>query len=67
METEKTLNTKNNLEEKGWNCRKQHYCIQTLLQNHSHQENMVLAQKQKYRSMEQYRKLENKFTHLWTL
>ena len=29
---------------------------QALLQSHSHQDNMVLAQRQKYRSMEQNRK-----------
>ena len=33
----------------------------------SHQDSMVLAQRQKYRSMEQYRKHRDKSTHLWTL
>ena len=32
----------------------------------SHQESMVLAQRQKYRSMEQNRKPNDKPTHLWT-
>jgi len=32
----------------------------------SHQASMVLAQRQKYRSMEQNRKPRDKFTHLWT-
>ena len=36
------------------------------LQSHSHQDSMVLAQRQKYRSMEQYRKPRDKSTHLWT-
>ena len=32
----------------------------------SHQDNMVLTQRQKYRSMEQNRKPRDKSTHLWT-
>ena len=32
----------------------------------SHQDSMILAQRQKYRSMEQNRKPRDKFTHLWT-
>ena len=39
---------------------------QALLQSHSHQDSMVLAQRQKYRSMEQNRKPRDKTTHLWT-
>ena len=35
-------------------------------QSHSHQDSMVLAQRQKYRSMEQNRKPRDKSTHLWT-
>ena len=31
-----------------------------------HQDSMVLAQRQKYRSMEQNRKPRDKSTHLWT-
>ena len=37
-----------------------------LLQSHSHQDSMVLAQRQKHRSMEQNRKLKDKSMHLWT-
>ena len=37
-----------------------------LLQNHSHQDSMVLAQRQTYRSMEQNRKPRDKSTHIWT-
>ena len=37
-----------------------------LLQNHSHQDSMVLAQRQKYRSMEQNINPRDKPTHLWT-
>ena len=39
---------------------------ETILQNHSHQDSMVLAQKQKYRSVEQNRKPRDESTHLWT-
>ena len=40
--------------------------LQTILQSYSHQDSMVLAQRQKYRSMEQNRKPRDKPTHLWT-
>ena len=40
--------------------------LQALLQSHSHQDSMVLAQRQKYRSMEQNRKPRDKSMHLWT-
>ena len=35
------------------------------LQSYSHQDSMVLAQKQKHRPMKQDRKPRNKLTHLW--
>ena len=37
-----------------------------LLQNYTHQDSIVLAQRQKYRSMEQNRKPRDKSMHLWT-
>ena len=37
-----------------------------LLQSYSHQDSMVMAQRQKCRSMEQDRKPRDKSTHLWT-
>ena len=37
-----------------------------MLESYSNQDNMVLAQKQKYRSMEQNRKPRDKLTHLWS-
>ena len=40
--------------------------LQTMLQSYSNQDNMVLAQKQKYRSMEQDRKPRDKPTHIWS-
>ena len=38
----------------------------TIVQSHSHQDSMVLAQRQKYRPMEQNRKPRDKSTNLWT-
>ena len=55
MEIQKTLNRQSNLE-KEWSWRNQPSWLQTILQSYSHQDSMVLAQKQKYRSMEQDRK-----------
>ena len=40
--------------------------LQALLQSHSHQDSMVLAQRQKYRSMEQNKKPRDKSMHLWS-
>ena len=37
-----------------------------LLQSHSHQDSMVLAQRQKYRSVEHNRKPRDKSMYLWT-
>ena len=53
MEIQKTSNSQSYLEKEEWNWRNQPACLQALLQSHSHQDSMVLAQKQKYRSMEQ--------------
>ena len=64
MEIEKISNSQSNLEKEEWNWRNQAACLQTLLQSHSHQDSMVLAQRQKYRSMEQNRKPKDKSTHL---
>ena len=36
------------------------------LQSHSHQDSLVLEQRQKYTSMEENRKPIDKSTHLWT-
>ena len=52
MEIQKTSNSQSNLEKEEWNWRNQPAWIQALLQSHSHQDSMVLAQRQKYRSME---------------
>ena len=66
MEIQKTSNSQSNLEKEEWNWRitlpdfKLYYKA-------SHQDSMVLAQTQKYRSMEQNRKPRDKSTNLWTL
>ena len=41
--------------------------LQTILQSYSNQNSMILAQKQKYRSMEQDRKPRNKPIHLQSI
>ena len=66
METQKILNSQSNLEGKKQSWRNQTPWLQTTLQSYSNQDNMVLAQKQKYRSMEQDRKPREKPTHLWS-
>ena len=66
METQKTPNSQSNLEKEKWNRRNQSPWLRTILQSYSHQDSMVLAQKQKYRSMEQDRKPRDKPTHIWS-
>ena len=66
MEIQKTLNRQRNLEKKEWNWRNQPARLQALLQSHSHQDSIVMEQRQKYRSVEQNRKPGDKFTDLWT-
>ena len=63
MEIQKTSNSQSSLEKEEWNWRNQPAWLQALLQS---QDSMVLAQRQKYRSMEQNRKPRDKSTHLWT-
>jgi len=62
----KTLNSQSNLEKEELNWRNQPAWLQTILQSYSHQDSMVLAQRQKYRSMEQNRKPRDKSMHLRT-
>ena len=66
METHKTPNSQSNLEKEKWSCRNQSPGLQTILQSYGNQDSMVLAQKQKYRSMEQDRKPRDKPTHIWS-
>ena len=65
-EKKKNSNSQSNLEIREWNWRSQPVGLQTILQSCSHQDSMVLVKRQKYRSMEQNRKLRDKSTHLWT-
>ena len=62
METQKTPNSQSNLqqEQRSWKNQPSWLYNKTRLQN-----NMVLAQKQKYRPMEQDRKPREKPMHLW--
>ena len=66
METQKIPNSQRNLENEKWNWRNQAPGLQTILQSCSNQDSMVLAQKQKYRSMEQNRKPRDKSTQIWS-
>ena len=63
MEAQKTPNNQSSLE-KEWSWKNQLFWLQIILQSYSHQDSMVLAQNQKYRPMEQNRKIRNKATHL---
>ena len=58
-------NSQSSLEKEEWSWRNQPFWLQIILQTYSHQDSMVLAQKQKYRPMEQDRKPKNKPMHLW--
>ena len=64
LKTQKTPNSQSSLEKEEWSWRNQHSWLQIILQSYSHQDSMVLAQKQKYRPMEQDRKPRNKPMHL---
>ena len=63
-------NTKDLKPRQSWERRmepeKSTFLTQTILQSYSHQDCMVLAQKQKYRSMVQDRRPRDKPTHLWS-
>ena len=58
METQKTPNSQSSLEKEEWSCRNQPSRLHIILQSFSHQDSMVLAQKEKYRPMEQDRSPE---------
>ena len=47
MEAQKTPNNQSSLEKEEWSWRNQASWLQTILQSYSHQDNMVLSQKQK--------------------
>ena len=67
-ETQKTPNSQSNPEkESGISCRNQGPRLQNILQNSNHRNTMVLAQKQKYTSVEQDTKPRNKPMYLWSV
>ena len=51
METQKTLYSQSNPKEEKWSWKNKPSWLYTILQSYSHQDSMILAQKQKYRSM----------------
>ena len=53
METQKTQNSWSSLEKEEWSWRNKPSWLQIILQSYSHQDSMVLPQKQKYRPMKQ--------------
>ena len=61
----KTLTGQSSLEKEKWSWRNQPSWLQIILQSYS-QDSTVLANKQKYRSVEQAKKPRDKPTHLWT-
>ena len=66
METQKTPNSQSNLKKEKQSWQNQALGLQTILKSYSNQGSMVLTQNQKYRSMEQDRKLRDKPTHIWS-
>ena len=63
---QKTPNSQSNPEKEKRSWRNQVPGLQTIVQSYSNQDSMVLAKKQKYRSMEQDRKPRDKPTHIWS-
>ena len=66
METQKTPNSQSSLEGKKTELEESGSLTSDYNTKLQYQDNMVLAQKQKYRSMEQDRKPRDKPTHLWS-
>ena len=63
METQKTLNSQSSLEKEEQSWRNQPSWLQIILQSYSHQDSVVLAQKQKYRPTVQDQKPRSKPMH----
>ena len=66
METQKTPNSQSNLKKEKWSWRNQVPRLQTILKSYSNQDSIILAQKQKQKSMVQDRKPRDKPTHIWS-
>ena len=64
LEAQKTQNSQRHPEQEKWSWRNQAPGLQTMLQSNNHQNRMVLAQRQKYGSLEQDRKPRIKPMHL---
>ena len=60
MEIEKTLNSQINIEKEKWNWRHQTPWLQMLIQNYSHQNSVLLEQKQ---NIDQWKRLESPEIH----
>ena len=65
METQKTPNSQSSLEKEEWSWRNQPSWLLIILQSHGYHDSKVLAQKQKYKPMEEDRKPRNKPKNLW--
>jgi hypothetical protein len=63
-EAQKTAKSQGNIEQKEqcWRCH--NIWLQTILQNHSNKNSMILAQKETWRLMKHNRRPRNKSTHL---
>jgi hypothetical protein len=64
METQKTLISRSNSEQKVQCWRHHNTWLQTILQSHNNKNSMVLAQKQTGRPMDQNRRTRHKPMHL---
>ena len=65
METQKTLNSQSRPEKEEWSWSNRPSWLLIILQNYSHEDSMLLTQKQKCKPMEQDRNPRNKPMHLW--
>ena len=65
LEAQKTQNSQSHPKKEKWSSRNQVPWLHSIL-HYSHQNSMVLTQKQKYRSVEPDRKPRNKPTQLWS-
>ena len=65
IEAQKIPSSQSSLEKEEWSWRNQSSWLEIILQSYSHQDSMVLAQKQKYRPMEQDREPKDKPMYLW--
>ena len=65
MQTPKIPNNQSSLEKEEWSWRNHPSWLQIILQSYSHQDSMVLAQKQKYRPMKKHREPRDKPMQRW--